>query len=242
MISIETQTSAVEDGQYQARARVLLVEDNKLALVAAKSKLESLECHVKSAMTGELAIEKFKKEDFDMVIIDIGLPDISGIECAKIMRGIPEKYHIPIVALTAHTDQNIREQALAAGMNMVLTKPISVESAVEVFQLCLPKLIIDTSDKALDLGSNKQLESFLVQLPSIRAKISEDFKAQDKSSFLMLLRSLQEQLATLNVPHLEMTIGTILYLYDANMASDETIKELQQELLNEIDKLLPETA
>jgi CheY-like chemotaxis protein len=109
--------------------KVLLVEDHQLAAKIADYILRSLDCQVDIAKTGEQALEKVTGGHYDLVLMDLGLPDKSGYEVTQILRQRNES--IPVYALTAYTDQDHKNRAFEAGMNGFLSKPLE-ESEVKV--------------------------------------------------------------------------------------------------------------
>ena len=87
-----------------AAATVLVVEDNKVAAVAVSLELKSLNCTVEIAKNGAEALEKTESNTDDLILMDIGLPDIDGIEVTKKIRALSDarKSRVPIVAWTGH--------------------------------------------------------------------------------------------------------------------------------------------
>ncbi len=112
-----------------ASAVIFLVEDN---LAAAKSVQYSLNrinrgCTCEVAANGMQAIKMVKEHNYDLILMDIGLPDIDGIEVTRQIRALnnPQIAQVPIVALTAHGDDpQKKKEALAAGMQEVFAKPL----------------------------------------------------------------------------------------------------------------------
>jgi two-component system, OmpR family, aerobic respiration control sensor histidine kinase ArcB len=106
---------------------ILLVEDNAIASKAARILLQDLGCCVQTADNAETGISLFKSQYFDLVIADLGLPGIQGDEMTNLLRyweKIFQKNPTPIVALTAHADDQIKNNCLLAGMNQVYMKPL----------------------------------------------------------------------------------------------------------------------
>jgi signal transduction histidine kinase/FixJ family two-component response regulator len=104
-------------------ANVLIAEDNVTAAMGLKMLLHRLNCHVDYAKTGEEAVSLAANNDYDLIIMDIGLPGMSGLEATAAIRDSvnPKRADVPIVALTAHEDQ--RSMCIEAGMQDMMQKP-----------------------------------------------------------------------------------------------------------------------
>jgi len=108
--------------------QILLIEDNLLNQMVAKSLLEELDCRINIASNGKQALQLFADGNYDLIFADIGLPDMDGLTVTKEIRKYKgEKANIPIIALTAHVLQEDRENCLNAGADAVITKPIMPE-------------------------------------------------------------------------------------------------------------------
>ena len=107
--------------------RVLLVEDNPLNQKVTKVLLEDLGCQVDVVMDGRQAIQHIKENQYNIVFMDVGLPEMDGITVAKEIRRLDGTKDVPIVALTAHVMEKDIQQCFQAKMNGVLTKPITVD-------------------------------------------------------------------------------------------------------------------
>lgn len=113
---------------------VLLVEDIELNVVVARSVLEKLGNSVEVAMTGEEALSMFDPEEFDLVLLDIQLPDMTGLDVArKIHQRHAGKQMPPLVALTANVLKDKKEY-LDAGMDDVLSKPLAVPALTAIIK------------------------------------------------------------------------------------------------------------
>lgn len=110
--------------------KVLLVEDYQLAAKIADYILRSLDCHVDIAQNGEQALEKAMNGAYDLILMDLGLPDKDGYEVTKIIR--EAQNNTPVYALTAHTDQGHKDLAVSAGMNGFLIKPLEESEVKQV--------------------------------------------------------------------------------------------------------------
>ncbi|GKW11203.1 MULTISPECIES: aerobic respiration two-component sensor histidine kinase ArcB [Pectobacterium] len=113
---------------------VLLVEDIELNVVVARSVLEKLGNSVDVAMTGQDALDMFDPDEFDLVLLDIQLPDMTGLDVARQLRSRYANRNMPpLVALTANVLKDKREY-LDAGMDDVLSKPLSVPALTAVIK------------------------------------------------------------------------------------------------------------
>jgi|GEM_PF-2156374 len=125
-------TPALEKGDFElkwlpsiAGAEVLLVEDNKINQQVARELLEKSGLNVTIADNGYEAIAKVAQKTFDLVFMDIHMPELDGIEAAKQIRSQSKYADLPIVAMTANAMEGDKDLSLASGMNGHITKPIN---------------------------------------------------------------------------------------------------------------------
>jgi CheY-like chemotaxis protein len=106
--------------------RVLLVEDGAINREVAMGLLELKGHHVETAENGLEALAVLKNHTFDVILMDLEMPEMDGMEAAKEIRRIEALSggRVPIIAMTAHAVHGYREQCLAAGMDGYVTKPI----------------------------------------------------------------------------------------------------------------------
>ncbi len=104
--------------------RILLVEDNLANQLVAMAYLTRAGHTVEKAGTGVEAIDMFYAKDFDLVLMDVQMPAIDGLECARMIRTGPRKAGVPIIALTANALRRDRQKCIEAGMNGYFAKPI----------------------------------------------------------------------------------------------------------------------
>lgn len=131
---INLQSNGNLSPEGQGIIRILLVEDNEIAQKVAKGLLDKIGYQVDIADTGAQAIEIFQKTKYDLVYMDIGLPDMKGYEVVKQWRENQEGRYkdTPIIALTAHADATERELCFKSGIDGILRKPLSEKQAIEV--------------------------------------------------------------------------------------------------------------
>jgi signal transduction histidine kinase/CheY-like chemotaxis protein/HPt (histidine-containing phosphotransfer) domain-containing protein len=107
--------------------KILLVEDNVLNQLLARKVLNNWGCEVDVAENGKVAIQKLEKQNFDLILMDIQLPEMNGYEASKYIREhFPDpKCNISIIAMTAHAFSGEKEKCLKAGMDDYLSKPFN---------------------------------------------------------------------------------------------------------------------
>ena len=112
-------------GQSAEKLQVLVVDDDEINLLVARGMLGGLKAEVSSALNGATALSLCTEHKFDLIIMDINLPDIEGTEVARQVRQMdgPNR-NTPIIALTATATAELRKQCLALGMTDFLTKPL----------------------------------------------------------------------------------------------------------------------
>lgn len=115
------------------KIKVLVVEDVKIAQKIAVMILEAKGCEVDTADTGTQALEQVNKHDYAIIFMDLGLDDIDGLTVTETIRKMENgKKHTPIIALTAHADEDIKAKCIAVGMDSLIEKPLTAESAKSI--------------------------------------------------------------------------------------------------------------
>jgi len=119
---------------------VLLAEDNEVNQRVAQRFLERLGHRVTLANDGREAVDQWRQQPFDLILMDVQMPEMDGFEAvatirdAELLRGT----RTPVIALTAHAMSGDRERCLAAGMDGYLTKPVKLAQLVAAIDDVLP--------------------------------------------------------------------------------------------------------
>jgi PAS domain S-box-containing protein len=124
-------------GPDQRSLRVLLAEDSAVNQRVATALLERWGHRVSIASNGRQAIAMFAAQSFDLVVMDVQMPEMDGLEATRGIREYEQqgnRGHVPIVALTAHAMKGDRERCLDAGMDAYVTKPIRSKELFRVIQ------------------------------------------------------------------------------------------------------------
>jgi len=113
--------------------RILIAEDNPVNVLLMKKLLSKWKISPTIAENGEKAIETFRNDDFDIILMDLQMPVMNGFDASMGIRKLPDakKANVPIIALTAAALLDIEEQVLNAGMNDYVSKPFKPEQLME---------------------------------------------------------------------------------------------------------------
>ena len=106
--------------------RILLVEDNEMNRDMLSRRLQRKGFEVAMAVDGKQGVEMARAGGYDLILMDMSLPEIDGWEATRQLRAAPETKVVPIIGLTAHAMAGDREKALEAGCNDYDTKPVEL--------------------------------------------------------------------------------------------------------------------
>jgi CheY-like chemotaxis protein len=149
--------------QERSQMRILLAEDNKINQKYAQALLGK-RFHLTIAENGVQAVEQMRRHDYDVVLMDIQMPELDGPGATREIRALPApKCHVPIIAMTANAQPGAREDYLAAGMDDYVTKPISppeLLALLERFQPPAPASV-QAADPLLDAQAVQGLAAMM---------------------------------------------------------------------------------
>jgi len=131
-ISGDFVTAASLDTARTRGVRVVLVEDNEINQEVAIGQLEDAEIAVDLAENGEIAVRMVRNKDYDLVLMDMQMPVMDGVEATRVIRADPRFNSLPIIAMTANAMAADRDRCLEAGMNDHIAKPIDPEQLFRV--------------------------------------------------------------------------------------------------------------
>lgn len=203
--------------------RVLLVEDNDINRLYAKSILQSWKCITEIAENGLIAIEKLKSNTYDVILMDVQMPVMDGYEATKAIRMMPKPVgETPIVALTANATKIDVDRCLSAGMNDYLSKPFTPE---DLYRLLFEKLRIvphstseiqgHRSNKQYDLeylknmsGNNREfmnemLQTFIQSIPNSLKEMEEALRLADFARLARVTHQIKPSMTLLGINHLK---------------------------------------
>ncbi len=123
------------------KPRILLVEDNMIAAMAGKLIIEHSGCDVDVAVSGKEALRLINAHYYDLIFMDVGLPDIDGISVTETIRAHEDanKACVPIIALTGHASDAVKKDCLNASMNAILIKPATETKVNQILNKYITK-------------------------------------------------------------------------------------------------------
>ena len=145
--------------------KVLLVEDNMINQQVAKEFLSDTNISIECAENGVIALEKIATQSFDIVLMDIQMPEMDGLTAATEIRQTLQLHDLPIIAMTAHAMEGDIEKSVIAGMNQHLTKPIEPELLYKTLKQYLSKQDIAVKSQ---INTQAKVDDIQIKLNKLR--------------------------------------------------------------------------
>ncbi|HAL1861106.1 TPA: aerobic respiration two-component sensor histidine kinase ArcB [Escherichia coli] len=251
-----------EDDMPLPALNVLLVEDIELNVIVARSVLEKLGNSVDVAMTGKAALEIFKPGEYDLVLLDIQLPDMTGLDISReLTKRYPREDLPPLVALTANVLKD-KQEYLNAGMDDVLSKPLSVpaltamikkfwdtqddeESTVTTEENSKSEALLDIPmlEQYLELVGPKLITDGLAvferMMPGYVSVLESNLTAQDKKGIVEEGHKIKGAAGSVGLRHLQQ-LGQQIQSPDLPAWEDnvgEWIEEMKEEWRHDVEVL-----
>ncbi|QMD80082.1 aerobic respiration two-component sensor histidine kinase ArcB [Escherichia coli] len=251
-----------EDDMPLPALNVLLVEDIELNVIVARSVLEKLGNSVDVAMSGKAALEMFKPGEYDLVLLDIQLPDMTGLDISReLTKRYPREDLPPLVALTANVLKD-KQEYLNAGMDDVLSKPLSVpaltamikkfwdtqddeESTVMTEESSKSEALLDIPmlEQYLELVGPKLITDGLAvfekMMPGYVSVLESNLTAQDKKGIVEEGHKIKGAAGSVGLRHLQQ-LGQQIQSPDLPAWEDnvgEWIEEMKEEWRHDVEVL-----
>lgn len=189
--------SAASTTEPISKINVLLAEDNKVNQLVAVEMLKHCYCNVTVASNGIEALHCLKKDQFDIIFMDIHMPEMDGVEAVRIIRNELENLTIPIIALTANIMKSDHERYMQTGMNAILTKPITIEQLEDVLSHYVRKREISThvSQTSYNALAEPSLKAALMELKTVHADEALDRLQGKLNIYVHMLKQYYEDYA-----------------------------------------------
>jgi len=168
-----------------AGARILLVEDNPINQEVAMELLTGVGLKVEVANNGFKAVNKVCGGSFDLILMDIQMPGMDGLEATRLIRALPGCATLPIVAMTANAFDEDRELCIDAGMNDFVAKPVDPEQLFGILLRWLPVAAISRPTTAI---ATNALPAALVAIPGLDTELGLKMLNGRLPAYLRLLR------------------------------------------------------
>lgn len=230
-------------------ARILLVEDNAINRDVSMGILRKWNLNIKSACNGFEAVQTMQNEHFRLVLMDVQMPRMDGMEATKIIRnpssGVTD-CHIPIIAMTAHAMQEDRRQCLEVGMNDYITKPVEPAALARVLDRFLtfespdantregrvedPGIVFDKEGFNRRIMNDKNTAMLVInifrnEMGKYLADLSKASKARDAQALVHELHALKGTAATLGGRALRAKVEAL-----ESAVRSRTLNDIDQEL------------
>ncbi len=172
--------------EQRLSGNLLLVEDSQINQQVAQEILESMGLTVRTAANGRQALEALQSHDFDLVLMDIQMPEMDGYEAVRRIRAQARYQRLPIIAMTAHAMTEEREKCLATGMNDHIPKPIDPHALYQLIRQWL-KPAYRTTSVAGPVSARDDGDVLPESLPGIDLRAGLERIGGNSGLFLKLL-------------------------------------------------------
>lgn len=178
--------------------RILLAEDNEMNQMLVKRVFEKWNFDLDIAANGKIAVDKLAAEHYDLILMDVQMPEMDGYETTRYIRTKlpPEKSNIPIIAMTAHAIVGEAEKCISAGMNDYISKPFNRNVLYEKMAALLKKQpVLDVVAHESPGGNNQQrFQTIDLTYLNDLAEGSEEFIQRMIRAFMLQTPQLIEQM------------------------------------------------
>jgi len=227
--------------------RLLLAEDNIINQKVAVRLLEKDGHAIVVAGDGKEALEKFACETFDLILMDVQMPEMDGLSATAAIRDLERqtKRHTPIIALTAHAMQGDRDRFIAAGMDDFVSKPINPAELRAAIQRVVTHAPVTTIDAASGRKSHVAQEASLYDEQAALERIDgdvkllrelmQDFLAESRTMVTEMRLSLQKR-DTATLRRIAHTLKSMAGCFYATAATDAAFRLEQVSAAEKLDE------
>ncbi|HFZ8995481.1 TPA: two-component sensor histidine kinase BarA [Citrobacter freundii] len=249
---------SLPDDENKIAMSVMAVDDNPANLKLIGALLADLVQHVELCDSGHQAVDRARQAKFDLILMDIQMPDMDGIRACELIHQLPHQQQTPVVAVTAHALTGQKEKLLSAGMSDYLAKPIEEE---KLYNLLLrykpgatiaipapaaqPAEFIGDPDATIDwqlalrqaAGKHDlaydMLQMLIAFLPEVRNKIEEQLVGEAPEGLVNIIHKLHGSCGYSGVPRMK----KLCQLIEQQLRSGVREEELEPELLELLDEM-----
>ena len=174
--------------QIAGKPRILLAEDNAVNQKLAVHLLEKHGYTVTVTANGREAVMAFERESFDLILMDVQMPEVNGFEATAAVRATERATgrRIPIIAMTAHAMKGDRERCLAAGMDGYVAKPIQAQALFAAIESLLPASTQNAAETAAKAETAASKPSGVMDLDAVLNRLGGDHELLAEMASLFL--------------------------------------------------------
>jgi PAS domain S-box-containing protein len=238
----------VTDTSLLQGKKILVTDDNEMNQLVAATILQNYGAEITEAFNGAEAVEKIKETNFDLVLMDVQMPVMDGIEATRIIRDTISKT-LPVIALTAFAINGDNQKCMAAGMNDYLSKPFEESQLLNIISKWLGKSLqneknvpeINTGEEALyDLSKlneiarnnkifvDKMINLFIDQIPVAVEEIQAAYLDKNFETIKRVAHRIKPSIDNMGVASLKTEVREIEALATENQNSPKLIQLIQQ--------------
>lgn len=237
---------------------VMAVDDNPANLKLIGALLEDKVQHVVLCDSGHQAVDRARQMQFDLILMDIQMPDMDGIRACELIHQLPHQQQTPVIAVTAHAMAGQKEKLLSAGMNDYLAKPIEEDklhnlllrykpgastalraiAAEPVEPVVNPNTTLDWQLALRQAAGKNDLARDMLQmlldfLPEVRNKIEEQLVGENPEGLVDMIHKLHGSCGYSGVPRMK----NLCQLIEQQLRSGTKEEELEPEFLELLDEM-----
>ena len=246
--SVKVEKEQQYDYSSLGTLKVLLAEDNEVNLFIASAMMKDWGFEISHAMNGKEAVDLMKKQNFDLVLMDIQMPVMSGLEATRWIRKMKndKKARVPIIALTANAIKGDRERYIHSGMNDYMSKPFTesqlfkkISNLVQPRPSTLKKVVqsepqpvekkLFSMSQIYEIGRGNQdfvdrmLKLFLNTVPPNTEHCLNKLKIKDYAAISKIVHSMKPTIDTLKIPVRDEI--RMIEKYDLHNLDDKQLEE-----------------
>ena len=237
---------------------VMAVDDNPANLKLIGALLEDKVQHVVLCDSGHQAVDRARQMPFDLILMDIQMPDMDGIRACELIHQLPHQQQTPVIAVTAHAMAGQKEKLLSAGMNDYLAKPIEEDklhnlllrykpgastslralTAEPLEPVVNPNTTLDWQLALRQAAGKNDLARDMLQmlidfLPEVRNKIEEQLVGENPEGLVDMIHKLHGSCGYSGVPRMK----NLCQLIEQQLRSGTKEEELEPEFLELLDEM-----
>ncbi|NRF62949.1 response regulator [Vibrio coralliilyticus] len=215
-------------------ASILVAEDNKANQLVIREMFKRMGLSMDIAENGRRAIEMVEQYHYDLIFMDISMPEMDGMETCRAIRSMTDEKtcQIPIIALTAHSLSGDKEQFLDAGMNDYLSKPIRLSQLIEKINLFLSDGAINSAEKSDNLESESQILTQAAINHSMNQDIQVDLELVDEEVLEQMIEDTSADVLPMLIDHyIEESNERLRKIYQAMEDRDKETLEFESHTL-----------